>query len=97
MLQTFEGDYFYGEAVELTPGSEWVREPDADERPFAGIVWSGQGTINGRAIAHDSADGGSEFLATPGARVAFANTGDGPLLVYTVFPIPKAPDPHRRR
>lgn len=90
VLQIFQ-DYFYGEAIELQAGAKFTR--DADERPYAGIVWSGTGSANGRALAHDSDDGGSEFLVTPGSTVEFANTGDIPLLIYTVFPIPDDPPP----
>ena len=75
-------DEFYGEAFEIQPGETFTRK--ADERPFAGIVWSGEGMINGNAI---SAVKEKEFLVVPKREVEIKNKGDTILLVYTVFPI----------
>jgi len=77
-------DAFYGEAFEINPGCTWVR--NADSRPFAGIVWSGQGTLNGNIISVAN-NNRKEFLVTPNTTVTIKNTGETPLLIYTVFPI----------
>jgi len=79
---------FYGEAIEIEPNSEWIRR--ADPRPFAGIVWSGDGSLNGQQIsALDS--GGKEFLVTPNRELRIRNSGDARLLVFVVFPIGELP------
>ncbi len=77
-------DAFYGEAFEIQPGKSWTRT--ADERPFAGIVWSGKGILNGNEI-NVMNNAKKEFLVTPKTGVMIKNTGTIPLLIYTVFPI----------
>ena len=77
-------DEFYGEAWELKPGQAFTRSPD--ERPFAGIVWSGFGKINNHTI---NVKKEKEFLVVPHTAAEIINTGDIPLLMYTVFPIQK--------
>ena len=77
-------DAFYGEAFEIAPGYSWTR--NADNRPFAGIVWSGEGMLNKNRISvHDKKR--KEFLVTPKTEIKITNTGKEPLLIYTVFPI----------
>ena len=77
-------DQFYGEAFEILPGQSWVR--NADLRPFAGIVWSGKGLLNGNLIDVDNSER-KEFLVIPNTVVIIKNNGDQPLLIYTVFPM----------
>lgn len=84
-------DPFYGEALEIEPGQAYTRASDG--RPFAGIVWCGEGALNGSAIGDLSTEAPREFLVAPGRDAAFVNTGARPLYVYTVFPMhgPSAP------
>lgn len=77
-------DQFYGEAFEILPGQSYTRE--RDERPFAGIVWSGQGLINENPLDVMNKQQ-KEFLIVPNMRVTIQNTGTTSLLIYTVFPI----------
>lgn len=77
-------DAFYGEALEIQPGQSYTRIKD--ERPFAGIVWSGKGMLNGNEI-NVMNNARKEFLVTPKTEVIIKNTGTIPLLIYTVFPI----------
>jgi len=74
----------YGEAFEIEPGQTFVRP--RDERPFAGIVWSGSGKLNGNDIDVMN-NAKKEFLVTPKTDITIINTGKTPLLMYTVFPI----------
>jgi hypothetical protein len=39
---------FYGEGLEIAPGKEYTREATA--QPYAGIIWSGAGEINGMQL-----------------------------------------------
>lgn len=77
-------DQFYGEAIEVSPGQDFVRAKE--NRPFAGIVWSGKGMINGNFlnVGHELQ---KEFLVTPNREVRIKNTGEDVLRIYTVFPI----------
>ncbi|KAH3743656.1 hypothetical protein Pelo_14933 [Pelomyxa schiedti] len=82
-IQIFFG-VFYGEAFEVAPGATFKRE--ADIRPFAGICWSGKGTLNGNTV--DVSDPrAKEFLVVPRVPVTIVNTGLTPLLMFTVFPM----------
>ena len=76
---------FYGEGFVVRPGMSFTRE--RDERPYAGIIWSGAGTVN--KLEFDMSDNDKrEFLVTPGSTVTFRNTSDSlDLLVFTVFPM----------
>eukprot|EP00047_Mylnosiga_fluctuans_P005291 m.239624 g.239624 ORF g.239624 m.239624 type:complete len:399 (-) comp13508_c0_seq1:80-1276(-) len=75
---------FYGEGFEIIPGGTFTRAADA--RPYAAIVWSGQGTVNGHGL--DNANPAQrEFLVTPATAATFTNTGAHALLVYAVFPL----------
>ena len=68
----------------MLPGQTMERA--ADERPFAALVWSGEGAVNGHvlAVGGDS----SEFLVTPGTALTLRNTSaTADLLVFTVFPM----------
>lgn len=78
-------DEFYGEAIEIEPGQSYTRK--ADGRPFAGIVWSGQGKLAGQPIAAIGGSAPREFLVTPGRDARFENTSDITLRIYTVFPL----------
>lgn len=78
-------DEFYGEAIEVQPGESYTRK--ADDRPFAGIVWSGQGFLNGQPIGAIGGAAPREFLVTPTHDARFENSFDITLRVYTVFPL----------
>jgi D-glycero-beta-D-manno-heptose 1-phosphate adenylyltransferase len=73
-------DTFYGESIEVHPGQTFSRNPD--ERPFAGLVWSGNGRVNGNAVEKFK-----EFLVTPHTLLEIENTGNEVLMVFTVFPL----------
>jgi hypothetical protein len=62
----------------------YVRPPT--DKPYAGIVWSGKGTLNGSRLDVDVRDC-KEFLVVPDTPAEFCNTGDTTLLVYTAWPI----------
>jgi len=68
----------------VLPGQRMVRP--AGPEPFAGIVWSGKGTINGNPldVASDTA---KEFLVVPNTQVEVANSGDVNIYIFTVFPL----------
>jgi len=75
---------FYGEGFEILPGQAYTRA--ATDQPYAGIVWSGKGSLNGQPL--DVAElSAREFLVTPGHAAAFENTGADPLLIYSAWPI----------
>lgn len=75
---------FNGEGFELLPGGKYTRPADA--RPFAAIVWSGEGTVNGQPASAEQMER-KEFLVTPGTVLDLVNTGQGPLLIYSVLPL----------
>jgi len=75
-------DQFYGESWEILPGQ--TMSLSAKEVPQAGIVWSGEGEMNGNQISRDSH---GEFLCIPNTELSLSNTGPLPLLIYTVEPI----------
>lgn len=77
----YEG--FYGEGYEVLAGKTFTRK--ADERPYGGVVWSGNGKINGNEInAVDNEK--KEFLVTPG-HDALIEAGTQDLKLYVVFPL----------
>ncbi len=78
-------DRFYGEGFEIEPGHRYTRP--ADSRPWAGIVWSGAGQLNGYRIGVRGTEAMTEFLVAPGHEATFVNDGDVTLRVYTVFPL----------
>ena len=81
-------DRFYGESFEVAPGASWTRPGSA--APFGCIVWTGVGRVNGCAI--DAVDKAArEFLVTPGVEMTLDNTGAGPLMVFSVFPLDFTP------
>jgi hypothetical protein len=75
---------FYGEGFEINPGERFERAPT--DQPYAGIVWSGKGSVNGAVLDVATLDQ-REFLVVPGHAAAFENTGGTTLLVYTAWPI----------
>jgi len=77
-------DLFYGEAFEVAAGQEFKR--DEDRRPLGGIVWSGQGTLNGNPVSADTPLS-REFLVVPHTPIILSNTGQGVLHVFVVFPM----------
>jgi hypothetical protein len=77
-------DQFYGEGIEVTPGQEYIRKEE--KQPYAGIVWSGKGSLNKNALDCEK-EACKEFLVTPHTSARFKNTGSTPLLIYTVFPL----------
>lgn len=78
-------DRFYGEGIEIEPGRRYTRA--ADPRPWAGIVWSGSGQLNGHRIGMRETEGMTEFLVAPAHAASFVNDGELTLRVYTVFPL----------
>lgn len=79
---------FYGEGFELAPGGQYTRESDG--RPYAAIVWSGTGSVNGHPLCATVATQ-KEFLVTFAAAATFVNGSDAPLLIYSVFPYTDQP------
>ena len=76
---------FYGEGFFICPGKSYVRE--RDERPYAGIIWSGAGKINKMQFDMEDKER-REFLVTPHSVVEFINTSEHlDLMVFTVFPL----------
>ena len=76
---------FYGEGFIVYPGQSFYRK--LDQRPYAGIVWSGEGTINKLTVSHSDKNR-REFLVTPRNTLELHNTSsDLNLFVFTVFPI----------
>ena len=82
-------DEFYGEALEIHPGRAYTCK--AQERPVAGIVWSGRGTLNGQPVADISGPAPVEFLITPGHDAHFENTSGVTLMVYLIYPMQRPP------
>lgn len=76
---------FYGEGFLIKPGKKYARE--SDNRPYAGIIWSGNGTINGSAV--DVTDRKRrEFLVTPNTTAEFINSSaELSMMIFTVFPM----------
>ena len=65
----------------------YCRKADADGRPFAGVIWSGLGTVNSHEVS-STRSGRQEFLATPRHDVHFVNTDtENDLLIFTVYPM----------
>lgn len=73
---------FYGEGWHVEPQSALTIM--AVDEPIAGVVWAGQGTLNGNDIA---TEGASEFLITPYTNIEIVNRGDSPLIVYSFQPL----------
>ncbi|MBI5369337.1 MAG: hypothetical protein HZA54_20040 [Planctomycetes bacterium] len=81
--QIFTGA-FYGELVEVRPGERYRRPAGAE--PAAGLLWSGRAEVNGTALA-DGDLARREFLLAPGHGLEAVNPGDGPLLLFLLYPI----------
>lgn len=86
---------FYGEGFEVLPGCTYTRsKEERGGMPFAGVVWSGVGVLNDTPISATTSSTSSssevvyrrEFLVTPHRELVVRNTGQTPLLIYTVFP-----------
>jgi len=75
---------FYGEGYVIEPGKVFTRAPD--KRPFAGIVWSGSGLLNGMDINCNN-NKRREFLVTPNSEVQFENNGSLQLIIFVIFPM----------
>ncbi|MEK6616868.1 MAG: ARMT1-like domain-containing protein, partial [Bacteroidota bacterium] len=54
-------DQFYGEAFEIKSGCEFKRKED--KKPFACIVWSGEGNVNGNKVSAILETGREFFVA----------------------------------
>ena len=78
---------FYGEGWEIEKGKTFKLQKQ--ERPIAGIIWSGKGKLNGNEI---SVEGIKEFLITPNHEIEIENKGDDRLIIFTVQPIMKRID-----
>lgn len=79
-------DNFYGEGIELRPGTRYTRA--ADERPYAALLWSGRGTANGHVIDHEIPDS-TEFVVTPHTALELTADASLPVYLYTFFPLLK--------
>lgn len=76
---------FYGEGFIIRPEHTYTREKD--ERPYAGIIWSGDGQVNDLSFNMDD-NNKREFLVTPNSSVQFTNTSNElDLMIFTVFPM----------
>jgi hypothetical protein len=76
-------DHFYGEGFEVLPNQ--IMECKF-EKPFAGIVWSGNGSLNENDIDATN-ELQREFLIVPNTPVKIKNTSTSDkLLIWTVFP-----------
>jgi hypothetical protein len=78
-------DNFYGEGFEINPGKTMTHSFD---KPFAGLVWSSKGTINGNSI-DATVESEREFLVVPNIRVEIHNSGQDTMQIWTVFPLIK--------
>lgn len=81
-------DEFYGEGFEVLPGHHMVRATSPE--PFAGIVWSGKGTINGNPLDAAS-DVAKEFLVVPNTQIDISNTGDITICIFYINAIDEIP------
>lgn len=77
-------DQFYGEAFEINSGCEFRR--NEDKKPFACIVWSGEGIANGNKISAVS-ETEKEFFVAAKTELNIKNTGRETLIIYAIFPI----------
>jgi hypothetical protein len=77
-------DRFYGEALEINSGCAYPCP--ADDRPWAGLVWSGTGAVGAAPLRDDLHAPGNEFLVVPGHAVKLRNDGLAKLVVYRFFP-----------
>ena len=75
---------FYGEGYVIEASKVFTRAPDV--RPFAGIVWSGSGLLNGMEINCDNNER-REFLVTPNNEAQFENNGSLQLIIFVIFPM----------
>ena len=76
---------FYGEGFIIHPGETHTRK--ADVQPFAGFVWSGEGSVNGLPL-QCSDNNKREFLVTPNHPASFINTSwKHDLMIFTIFPM----------
>lgn len=75
---------FYGEGYVIEPGKVFTRA--SDKRPFAGIVWSGSGLLNGMDINCNNNEK-REFLVTPNSEIQFENHGSLQLIIFVIFPM----------
>lgn len=78
-------DMFYGEGWEILPGQ--TMSLSSRKEPQAGIVWSGEGEINGNIVTQNNTN---EFFCIPETNLSIKNTGSTILYIYTVLPIRKS-------
>jgi hypothetical protein len=62
-----------------------VYRREADARPFGGIVWAGEGTINENEVNCTNKEK-NEFLVIP-MRTLTIKSSSQKLLIYVVFPL----------
>lgn len=76
---------FYGEGFIVNPQHKCTAVKD--NHPRAGIVWSGEGQLNGHDISHNGW-AAREFLLAPGHEMVLDNiSGSIPLMVFTIWPM----------
>jgi len=86
---------FSAEVVVVKRGGSYTRPKN--KTAFAGLVWSGVGSVNGTAVSQPclpvgqrSAEGESEFIVTAGVPLHVVNSGNIDLRLYLFFPIDAA-------
>jgi hypothetical protein len=77
-------DMFYGEAWEIEPEKSLTIVKSNE--PAAGIVWSGNGMINGNML-NQADEEQREFLAVSGTEIHLQNKGATKLIIFTFGPI----------
>lgn len=77
-------DQFYGEAFEINSGCGFKRT--GDKKPFACIVWSGVGSVNGNKVNAVS-ELQKEFFVASGTELSLKNDSSEKLIIYSIFPI----------
>ncbi|MBC8495520.1 hypothetical protein H8D36_05175 [archaeon] len=75
-------DQFYGEGWEINSGKSLTI--NAKEKPIAGLVWSGNGSLNDNQV---SVDKNREFFIVPQTSITLENNGSEKLIMFTVEPI----------
>ena len=75
-------DMFYGEWLTIAPGQTYTAP--SQEKPQAGVIWSGQAMVNGNALMQG---GVNEFLCVPHTELTISNSGFYPLLLCVFQPI----------
>jgi hypothetical protein len=76
-------DDFDGQGFEILPGKSMTH---TFTKPFAALLWSGHGTVNGNEISATD-ELCREFLVVPNQQVLIENKSDLVMRIWTVFPL----------